>query len=284
MRTTFLTAMLAAAALAGSGAYADEDAQRHDHHADHASHAAHAADDSGQGHEAQSGGDAHAGHEQHGDHQAHDNHQAHGDHNAHANHPAQGNQAAGDDPHAHHRKQAAAAAVPSPANVKLSDATLINRDGRRVQLVSDVLAGKIAVINFVYTTCTTVCPVTSATFAQLQREMGGRLGKDVVLVSITVDPVRDSPARLEQYAQTHDAGEHWLWLTGSKSAVDEVLRGMGAYTPNFQDHPAMVLVGDASNNRWSRFFGFPSVKDLVARVDAIGGQSHDHGAVAQTQE
>lgn len=282
MRTTFIVSLLAAAALAGGGAYAQDDAHRHDQHVDHAAHTSHdarAADGTKDAQQAQSGGDAHAGHEQHGDHAAHANHKGH------VNHEAHGSGEAGHDPHAHHRKQAAAATgVPSPANVKLSDATLVNRDGRRVRLISDVLAGRIAVVNFIYTTCTTVCPVTSATFAQLQREMGERLGKDVVLVSITVDPVRDTPARLEQYAQTHDAGEHWVWLTGTKSDVDEVLRGMGAYTPNFQDHPAMVLVGDASNNRWSRFFGFPSVRDLVGRVDAIGAQMHDDGAVARTQE
>ncbi|UCH47058.1 MAG: SCO family protein [Betaproteobacteria bacterium] len=215
------------------------------------------------------------GHRHHGGHEQHAGHQQN-DADEHAAHQKTG----GDDPHAKHRAQAAtAAAAPSSARVTLHDRALVDRHGQRVRLVSDVLSDRVAVINFVYTTCTTVCPVTSATFAQLQSELGERLGKEVVLVSISVDPVRDTPPRLKQYSAMHGAGDHWLWLTGAKPDVDQVLRGMGAYTPNFQDHPAMVLVGDASRNEWSRYFGFPSAQQLLASINAIGGSMHDKAVV-----
>ena len=179
---------------------------------------------------------------------------------------------AGHDPHAQHAAHAPAAAPPGAAMVSMRDLPLVDRSGRRVRLVSDVLDGRIAVINFVYTTCTTVCPVTSATFARLQTELGERLGDEVVLVSITVDPLRDTPARMKQYAAQHNAAEGWVWLTGAKADIDAVLKGMGAYTPNYQDHPVMVLVGDARRGEWKRHFGFPSVKDLRASVDALAGR------------
>jgi len=188
----------------------------------------------------------------------------------------------GHEHHAHHAAQVPAAAPPGAAAVSLRDLPLVDRDGRRVRLVSDVLDGRIAVINFVYTTCTTVCPVTSATFARLQTELGERLGDEVVLVSITVDPLRDTPARLKQYAAQHNAAEGWVWLTGAKGDVDAVLKGMGAYTPNYQDHPAMVLVGDARRGEWKRYFGFPSVNELRASVDALGG--HRHASSTGTKE
>jgi protein SCO1/2 len=168
------------------------------------------------------------------------------------------------DAHSHGTAPAAAAGA---AKVVLSDKPLLDQTGRPVRL-HEVIGERIAIVNFIYTTCTTVCPVTSATFAQLQDRLGAALGKDVVLVSITVDPVRDTPERLREYSSRHGAREGWVWLTGAKREVDDVLKGFGAYTPNVEDHPAMVLVGDAAIGAWSRFFGFPSVDELLARVDA----------------
>jgi len=165
---------------------------------------------------------------------------------------------------AHH---SAPAAAPSATKVVLRDAPLLDASGKRVRLAQEVIGARIAVVNFIYTSCTTVCPVSSATFQQLQQKLGARLGKDVVLVSITVDPLRDTPQRLREYAARYEAREGWVWLTGAKPDVDSVLKGLGAYAPRFEDHPAMVLVGDARGGPWTRFFGFPSVDELMARVE-----------------
>lgn len=166
-----------------------------------------------------------------------------------------------------HRHREPAAQAPASARVVLSNHPLVDERGRRVALAKDLIAERIAVVNFVYTTCTTVCPVSSAMFAQLQERLGAALGKDVVLVSITVDPVRDTPERLRKYAAQYGAREGWTWLTGAKRDVDAVLKGFGAYTPNFEDHPPIVLVGDAAGG-WTRFFGFPSPEQLLARIEA----------------
>jgi protein SCO1/2 len=165
----------------------------------------------------------------------------------------------------HHH--AASAAAPSTTKVVLRDVPLVDATGKRVRLAKDVIGERIAVVNFIYTSCTTVCPVSSATFAQLQKRLGAALGKEVVLVSITVDPLRDTPQRLREYGARYHAAEGWTWLTGAKRDVDSVLKGFGAYTPNFEDHPATVLGGDARGGPWTRFFGFPSVDELLARID-----------------
>jgi protein SCO1 len=167
--------------------------------------------------------------------------------------------------HAGHQAQAA----PGAAKVVLADAPLIDQTGRRVRLAQDVIGGRIAIVNFIYTTCTTVCPVSSATLSQVQERLGEALGKDVVLVSITVDPVRDTPERMREYAARYGARQGWTWLTGAKRDIDAGLRGFGAYAPNYDDHPAMVLVGDGAAGRWVRFFGFPSAEELLARARAL---------------
>jgi len=168
---------------------------------------------------------------------------------------------------AHHHPPEAVA--PASAKVTLSEAPLLDQGGKRVRLAQDVIGERIAVVNFIYTSCTTVCPVSSATFQQLQQRLGASLGKEVVLVSITVDPLRDTPQRLREYGARYRAAEGWTWLTGAKQDVDDALKGFGVYTPNFEDHPAMVLVGDARAGKWTRFFGFPSVDELVARIEAM---------------
>jgi protein SCO1/2 len=153
--------------------------------------------------------------------------------------------------------------------VQLHDRTLLDQDGEPVRFATDVIGDRIVVMDFVYTTCTTVCPVLSAVFGQVQNRLGERLGKEVALVSVSVDPGRDTPQRLKAYATSHHAEPGWVWLTGDKTSVDEVLDGLGAYTPNFEDHPSMVLVGDGRSGNWSRFFGFPGPDQLLAVVDEL---------------
>jgi protein SCO1/2 len=193
---------------------------------------------------------------QQGGHEHHQHHQA-----------AEGDEA---DPHAHHKAMMKKPAEPAKsADVELLDRTLVDQDGREVNFVSEVIGDKIVVMDFVYTTCTTVCPVLTALFGQVQGQLGERLGEDVVLVSVSVDPTRDTPQRLKAYAAKHKAQPGWIWLTGPKSTMDEVLDGLGAYTPNFENHPAMVLVGDGATGEWSRFFGFPNPDRIMEQVDAL---------------
>ena len=174
------------------------------------------------------------------------------------------------DKHAGHRMaMQAEPTAEDAASVELHNRELINQDGEAVNFVDDVMGDRIVVMDFVYTTCTTVCPVLSAILGQVQKQLADDLGAELRLVSVSVDPGRDTPERLKAYAASHRAGPDWLWLTGEKSEVDEVLRGLGAYTPNFEDHPSMVLVGDVQTGQWKRFFGFPGPDKVVAAVASL---------------
>ena len=183
-----------------------------------------------------------------------------------------GAQAAGEggqDPHAHHRGESSEPGAATTDAVELHDRTLISQDGEALRFATDVIGDYIVVMDFVYTTCTTVCPVLSAVFGQVQEDLGDTLGREVRLVSVSVDPGRDTPERLKAYSERHGAKPGWFWMTGDKPSVDEVLKGLGAYTPDFEDHPSMVLVGDARSGQWTRFFGFPSPAQLSAAVDEL---------------
>jgi len=172
-----------------------------------------------------------------------------------------------DDLHAQHKTSGASAAKVAMAEIDLPDGlSMLNQFGNKVALREDVIGNKIVVIDFVYTTCTTVCPVVSTILSMVQNRLIERMDKDIELITITVDPTRDTPHRLLSYSKNFNPGAGWSWLTGSKKNVDKALSAMGAYTPNFEDHPAMVLIGDDSKSEWYRFYGFPTPGAIESKL------------------
>lgn len=154
-------------------------------------------------------------------------------------------------------------------NIQLHDVELVTQDGRRVKFKSDVIGDHLVALTVMFTSCTTICPIYNAIFSQLQPLLGERLGKDVILVTITLDPTRDVPQRLKREAVKFKARPGWFYLTGTKPNVDQVLRGLGAYFADFNEHPPMALVGDGRTGTWKRVNGFPKPDDLVALLDDL---------------
>jgi protein SCO1/2 len=180
--------------------------------------------------------------------------------------------AAAHDGHHHHQRPDPAAApvrAPQSAAINLHDVTLRDQTGAPVRFRSDVVGDRIVVVDFIYTSCTTVCPVVSALFAEIQEKLGERLGREVLLLSLSIDPVTDSPARLREYAARFESKPGWIWLTGDKADMERVLRGLGTYTPNFTQHPQQVLVGDGRRGIWTRFYGTPDPARILARIDEL---------------
>jgi protein SCO1/2 len=181
--------------------------------------------------------------------------------------------------HAMHMHQGADDATPGTVHITLPDTVLADQDGKALRFRTDAVAGRLVAINFIYTTCTTVCPLQSALFKSVQKQLGDRAGRDVVLVSVTVDPLRDTPLALRQFASRYGAGPGWKFLTGSTQAVEQTLKAFEVSMANFDDHPATTVVGDPQTGEWVRFFGFPSSEQIVTRLDAL--QAAREGARAQ---
>ncbi|MGH8463470.1 MAG: SCO family protein, partial [Pseudomonas sp.] len=139
--------------------------------------------------------------------------QAHGDHGDHSGHGA---------PAAHQEK----------TSVRFADVSLLDQNGMPIRLEKDLVADHLVVMGFIYTSCTTVCPVVSSIMGKVQKQLGGRVGDDVRLVSISVDPQRDDSRRLQDYAKAFQAGPGWSWLTGTPYAVTETLKGLGSFSAN----------------------------------------------------
>lgn len=185
--------------------------------------------------------------------------------------------------HSKHMAAAQGAQKPSSAQVKYEDTVLLDQNGKPQKLKSEVFGNRLVVMDFAFTNCTTICPVLTALMAKVQAQLGERQGKEVQMVTITVDPARDTPARMKEYAGKNGVKPGWTWLTGQPGTVNDVLKGFGAYAPNFEDHPPLVLVGDPVAGTWTRFFGFSDPKDIVAKVDELAAarqhashQQHNH--------
>ena len=150
--------------------------------------------------------------------------------------------------------------------VKVLDLPVVDQDGKTVRFRSGVVGDRIVVIDTFFTNCGLICPILGAIFFELQELAGARLGKDVVLVSISVDPLTDIPPRLKKYGEQWEARPGWLFLTGEKGNVDQVLTGLGMYAPDFANHPSAFLVGDGKTGEWTRFYGFATPEQLMERV------------------
>jgi protein SCO1 len=160
-------------------------------------------------------------------------------------------------------------AEPSPAHKYFGDVKLVNQDGREMRLYSDLIKDRTVVIDVVFTSCTGVCPVMSATFAKLQEHLGDRLGNEVYLVSISVDPVNDTPAKLKEYAARFNARPGWHFLTGSKENVDAALRKLGQWVENREAHQNLFLIGNDRTGLWKKALGLARPEEIFTIVDSV---------------
>lgn len=166
-----------------------------------------------------------------------------------------------DHQHHHHDMQAMAKeqAVRSMARYEAPDVTLRDADGKPVSLRGVLADKEPLMLNFIYTSCTSVCPAMTGTFSRVQ----SKLGKAVRLVSISIDPEYDTPDRLKAYARRFEAGSQWTMLTGSLQDSVAVQRAFSAYRGDKMDHVAATFLRADPNQPWVRLDGLASADELV---------------------
>jgi protein SCO1/2 len=152
--------------------------------------------------------------------------------------------------------------------IAIPDVAVIDQDGRRLNFYTDLVKGKVVAINFVFTTCTTICPPLAATFAKVGNLGGDRFGKEFSLISISVDPRTDTPQRLKSWGAKFNAKPGWSLLTGNKEDLDTLLKALGGFTARIQDHSPMTLVINEDKGVWTRAYGLASAAKLLGVIDA----------------
>jgi protein SCO1 len=173
--------------------------------------------------------------------------------------------------HDHAAHQAAIEPAPEKgAAIKLSlpEVAVLDQDGRRLDFYRDLVKGRVVAINFIFTTCTTICPPLGATFAKVQAQLGERAGRDAHLISISVDPVTDTPERLKAWGAKFNAGPGWTFVTGEKREIDRLLGALNASVTRREDHSPVVLIGDESKGDWVRAYGLAKPAQLLSLIEA----------------
>jgi protein SCO1/2 len=156
-----------------------------------------------------------------------------------------------------------------PATEKLiiPDVEVLDQDGRKLHFYTDLVKDRVVAINFIFTTCTTICPPLGATFARVQKDLGERTGREVQMISISVDPVTDTPERLKAWGEKFHAAHGWTFVTGAKPAIDELLRALGAATASPQDHSPTVLIGNDARGEWTRTYGLAPPRQILQLIN-----------------
>jgi len=131
-----------------------------------------------------------------------------------------------------------------------TDLKVITNEGREVRFYSDLLKDKTVLISFFYLDCGTVCPLQNKILAELQNQLAGRLGKDILILSLTVDPGRDTPALVNAYGRAWNAKPGRLFLTGSKANVDWIVYKLGGYVEDPKTHKTTYLLGNVKTGHW----------------------------------
>ncbi|MFI8558153.1 SCO family protein [Pseudomonas putida] len=154
---------------------------------------------------------------------------------------------------------------------------LLTQDGKQVHFFDDLIKDKVVAINFIFTGCSDSCPVETARLRQVQKILGDRVGKDIFLYSISIDPYNDTPATLKRYAEKFGIGPGWTLLTGEADDIEQLRRRLGLYIEGLEngrskDHNLSLIIGNQATGRWMKASPFESPYILA---DRLGNSLHN---------
>ena len=149
------------------------------------------------------------------------------------------------------------------------------QDGRTLRFYDDVLKGKVVLINFFFTDCDAVCPLMTENLTRVQELLGDRVGKDIFMVSISLEPEHDTPEVLAAYAKTYGVGPGWLFLTGKKTDIDLLRHRLGfvdsdpVEDADPEQHIGTVRITNEPMHRWAMSPALVNPPALVRTVKRV---------------
>lgn len=173
--------------------------------------------------------------------------------------------------HHHHHAEAAPGYARQLANLQLQPTPVVRADGAKALFPQEIDDGRPVVLNFIYTSCTAICPILSQSFAEFQRRLGAERER-VHMVSISIDPEQDTPRRLADYASRFEAGRQWDFYTGSVAASVSLQKGFQAYFGDKMHHRPVTFLRAAPGRPWVRLDGFTSPDELLAEYRRLVAQ------------
>jgi protein SCO1/2 len=164
---------------------------------------------------------------------------------------------------------AAQTAAQTAAQKYFTDVELLNQNGEKMRFYSDLLKDKVVIVNTFFGTCTSVCPPMNRNLEKLQETFKDRIGKDLYIISISVDPQVDTPPVLKDYAAKFHAVPGRFFLTGKKENIDWALYKLGQYVEDKNDHQTVVVIGNVRTGLWKKAFGMAKAEELIEIVRSV---------------
>src|ERR1051326_2903390 len=128
------------------------------------------------------------------------------------------------------------ACAQSLLKLQIPDLQVVDQSGRQLRFSSEIVGEKVTVISAFFSSCASICPITQENLSRLAQSLGDRLGRDVVLISISVDPLNDTPERMKIWGEKFHVGPGWILLSGTKTGTEQLLKALGLFAPGFQRH------------------------------------------------
>jgi len=174
--------------------------------------------------------------------------------------------------HEHHGEVRSELDSAQVEGLHIPDVELTDQDGHRVHIVADVLRRRMALVSFIYTSCQTTCPLIGATVAAVAEDLE-KDGANLAIVSVSIDPDYDTPARLLAWRKRYGDLPQWTLLTGPKREINQLLRAFGAYSPSLEDHRDILMLGPNPAGRWTRMNALAASDAVAAAIRAAMSRS-----------
>jgi protein SCO1/2 len=166
----------------------------------------------------------------------------------------------------------------------IPNSTVTTQRGKPVKFYDDLVKGKIVVISFIYTNCTDICPLTTARIAQLEEKLGDMVGRDVFIISMTVDPEHDTPERLKEYAERFGAGPGWSFVTGKPADIRAINYKFGDRSAILSEHRNEIVLGNDATGEWQKDSVFGDIDRLAMTVRSLDPKWRDQVRPPQIME
>ena len=154
-----------------------------------------------------------------------------------------------------------------------TDTLLLDQHGKKLRFYSDVLDGKVVVINVMYTGCKGSCPITTKMLTSVRSSVGARFGKDIFFVSISNNPEQDTPQAMTEFAQKQNAeGKGWYFLTGDKQNVDTIVKKLGFFSKDYQEHTALLVAGNTRTGHWIKIKPGTPMTGIVLQLSQLADE------------
>lgn len=151
----------------------------------------------------------------------------------------------------------------------IPDAEVFNQDGKKIRFYSDLVKDKVVIVSFVFTSCALICPMQGASLSKLQATLGERLGSEVRLISVSLDPEGDTPERLKTWGLKFGARPGWTLVTGKKSEIDKVAVALTGAPVVKGKHSPAVFIGSDKTGRWIRAYGLAEPAKFAGLIDEV---------------